>query len=67
YKAFGDENETLLNVALREIGIQITPNARVSAPVMTQLISKKPLRDTPAIWNEQMINDIHLPEKTDLR
>lgn len=66
YKAFGDENETLLNVALREMGIQTTPNARLSTPVTSQLVSQKPLRDSPSVWNEQMIKDVQLPQNTDL-
>jgi carboxyl-terminal processing protease len=61
YKAFGAEDETLLNAALQEMGLQIAKDTRTgSFQNTTELVSGKPVRDTPAVWDQKMIKDVEL-------
>ena len=61
FLAFGDENETLLNAALKEMGIQTGQPARVAAPANVKIISPGQVRDTPAAWDQKMIREGETP------
>ncbi|GGM97107.1 peptidase S41 [Dyadobacter beijingensis] len=67
---FGDENETLLNAALVEMGVSAGQPARLAGTRETQRIVPNPLRDTPSVLDGRMIKaapqDGLLPVKPDL-
>ena len=60
YKHFGDETETLLNAAMREIGIAPAANARLGTAMNVKPVSSGAVRDTPGAWDQLMIRDLQL-------
>lgn len=58
YKPFGDETETLLNAAMREIGIAPAANARLGTAMNVKPVSSGAVRDTPGAWDQLMIRDL---------
>ena len=57
FLAFGDENETLLNAALKEMGIQTGQPARLASPERISPVLPRSERDTPAAWDQRMIRE----------
>jgi carboxyl-terminal processing protease len=63
FRAFGDENETLLNKALLTMGVQTTPiaqNARISSSLNVERFSKEHFSDNPK-FNEKRMLVKHFP------
>lgn len=58
YKPFGDETETLLNAAMREIGIAPAANARLGTVTNVEPVRSDAIRDTPGAWDQLMIRDL---------
>ncbi|CAG5067320.1 hypothetical protein DYBT9623_00040 [Dyadobacter sp. CECT 9623] len=55
---FGDENETLLNAALQDMGVSAGPNARIGAVKRMESASPSPLKDTPAALDGIMLRNL---------
>jgi carboxyl-terminal processing protease len=54
---FGDENETLLNDALKEMGIQTGQPARLASHKKFSTVSPASERDAPVAWDQKMIRE----------
>ena len=57
FRPFGDENETLLQAALGEMGITTGHPARMGQQFSVQKVLPVSMRDTPAAWDQKMIQD----------
>ena len=60
FRPFGDENETLLQAALSEMGLTTGNSARLGSKISVQKILPAAIRDTPAAWDQKMIRDQHV-------
>ena len=57
FRPFGDENETLLQAAFGEMGITTGHPERMGQQFSVQKVLPVSMRDTPAAWDQKMIQD----------